>query len=140
MTSARVLYALEPALDAVEFARVLVESGLGAIRPVHDLERLRAMLAAAQLVVTARLDEPSHPLIGVARTLTDFTWCAYLSDLAVVRRAQGLGVGKGLLDATRAHCGPRAALILSSVPEAVRFYEHVQMERIADAFWYRRER
>ena len=136
----RVVYALEPALDASEFRRVLVDSGLGAIRPVDDLARLRAMLAAAQLVVTARLDRADHALVGVARTITDFAWCAYLSDLAVVRSTQGLGVGKGLLEATRAHCGPSVALILSSVPEAVRFYERVQMERIADAFWFRRAR
>ena len=83
---------------------------------------------------------PAEPLVGVARTLTDFAWCAYLSDLAVVRAAQGLGIGKGLLDATRAHLGPRVALILSSVPDAVAFYERAQMERIADAFWYRRAR
>jgi hypothetical protein len=31
------------------------------------------------------------------------------------------------------------ALILSSVPEAAAFYERAGMERIADAFWYRRE-
>ena len=133
-------YALEPALAAEEFRRVLIESGLGAIRPVDDLPRLQAMLSAAQVVVTARLDQPGRPLVGVARTITDFAWCAYLSDLAVAKSAQGLGIGKGLLDATRQHCGPSAALILSSVPEAVRFYERAQMERIADAFWYRRAR
>jgi GNAT superfamily N-acetyltransferase len=133
-------YALEPALPAEEFHRVLIDSGLGAIRPVDDLQRLQTMLSNAQLVVTARLDEPGRTLVGVARTITDFAWCAYLSDLAVVKSAQGLGIGRGLLDATRAHCGPSAALILSSVPDAVQFYERAQMERIADAFWYRRAR
>ncbi len=133
-------YALEPALSAQEFRRVLVESRLASIRPVGDLERLQAMLSSAQLVVTARLDQPGRPLVGVARTITDFAWCAYLSDLAVVKSAQGLGIGRGLLDTTRAHCGPSAALILSSVPEAVPFYERAGMERIADAFWYRRAR
>jgi GNAT superfamily N-acetyltransferase len=133
-------YALEPALPAEEFRRVLIDSGLGAIRPVDDLQRLQTMLSNAQLVVTARLDEPGGTLVGVARTITDFAWCAYLSDLAVVKSAQGLGIGRGLLDATRAHCGPSAALILSSVPDAVQFYERAQMERIADAFWYRRAR
>jgi GNAT superfamily N-acetyltransferase len=138
--STPVVYGVEPALGPEEFRRVLVDSGLGAIRPVDDLSRLRAMLSAAQLVVTARRDRPDGPLLGVARTITDFAWCAYLSDLAVARSAQGLGIGKGLLDATRAELGPQVALILSSVPEAVRFYERVQMERIADAFWYRRAR
>jgi GNAT superfamily N-acetyltransferase len=134
----QVHHALEPSLDAEEFRRVLVDSGLGAIRPVDDVARLRAMLSAAQLIVTARLDQPGRPLVGVARTVTDFAWCAYLSDLAVVKSAQGLGIGRGLLDATRQHCGPMVALVLSSVPEAVPFYERAQMERITDAFWYRR--
>lgn len=138
--SAPIVYALEPALPAMEFRHVLVDSGLGTIRPVDDLERLQAMLSAAQLVVTARRDRADGPLLGVARTITDFAWCAYLSDLAVAKSAQGLGIGKGLLDATRAHLGPQVALILSSVPEAVRFYERAQMERVADAFWYRRAR
>jgi GNAT superfamily N-acetyltransferase len=133
-------YALEPSLDAAQFRRVLIDSGLGAIRPVDDLARLQAMLSAAQLVVTARLDEPQRPLVGVARTITDFAWCAYLSDLAVAKSVQGLGIGKGLLEATRAHCGPMVALVLSSVPDAVPFYERAGMERIADAFWYRRAR
>jgi GNAT superfamily N-acetyltransferase len=140
MTAPAVAYAVEPALAATEFRRVLVESGLGAIRPVDDLPRLQAMLSAAQLVVTVRLEQPDRPLVGVARTITDFAWCAYLSDLAVVQSAQGLGIGRGLLDATRAQLGPQAALILSSVPDAAAFYERAQMERIADAFWYRRVR
>jgi hypothetical protein len=72
MTAPAVVYAVEPTLDAIAFRSVLVDSGLGSIRPVDDLPRLHAMLSAAQLVVTARLDEPSQPLVGVARTITDF--------------------------------------------------------------------
>ena len=52
----RVIYAAEPNLDAEEFRRVLVESGLGATRPVDDAPRLKKMLASADLIVTARLD------------------------------------------------------------------------------------
>jgi GNAT superfamily N-acetyltransferase len=135
-----IVYAHEPKLDVHAFRDVLVDSGLGKIRPVDSLARLQAMLSSAQIVVTARRGGPDGAVVGVARTLTDFAWCAYLSDLAVAKSAQGLGIGKGLLDATRALCGPQVALILSSVPEAVPFYERVQMERIADAFWYRRAR
>jgi hypothetical protein len=70
---ARILYRVEPHLDVDEFRRVLVESGLGAIRPVDDRPRLKAMLSAADLVVTARLDEPERGLVGVARCITDFS-------------------------------------------------------------------
>lgn len=130
-----VLYAAEPALDVAEFRRVLVESGLGAIRPVADEARLRAMLAGADLIVTARR---GGELLGFARCVTDFSWCCYLSDLAVSPAAQGLGIGRGLLEETRRRLGPNVSLILSSVPEAIGFYERAGMARVPDVFWYRR--
>jgi hypothetical protein len=67
-----VFYGVEPTLDAESFRRVLDESGLGSIRPTGDLVRLQAMLSAADLVVTARLDAADGPLVGVARCLTDY--------------------------------------------------------------------
>jgi len=138
MTGPRVIYAREQDLDVEEFRRVLAESGLGALRPVGDLERLKTMLTEAGLVVTARLDQPGRPLVGVARGITDSSWCCYLSELAVSSSAQGLGIGKGLLDEARRQIGPKVALFLVSVPDAVGFYERIGMERITDAFWYRR--
>jgi ribosomal protein S18 acetylase RimI-like enzyme len=137
-STSNVVYSVEPTLGAQAFQRVLDESGLGAIRPTGDLVRLQAMLSGADLVVTARLGTADGALLGVARCLTDHAWCCYLSDLAVVKEAQGLHIGQGLLHEVRAHLGPQVALILSSVPEAVGFYERAGMERIADAFWYRR--
>src|SRR5262245_49757096 len=119
----RVIYAEEPALSVAEFRRVLMESGLGAIRPVEDEGRLKSMLEGANLIVTARLEQPGAPLVGVARCMTDFAWAAYLSELAVSASAQGLGIGRGLLDEARRRLGPRVGLILASVPEAVGFYQ-----------------
>ena len=133
-----ILYAHESNLDVAEFRRVLVESGLGATRPVDDERRLRAMLANANLVVTAR--EPDGPLVGVARCITDFSWCCYLTELAVSASAQGMGVGKGLLDEARRQLGPEVSLSLASVPESVGFYERIGMPRMPNAYWYKRER
>lgn len=135
-----VVHGVEPTLDVESFRQVLDASGLGSIRPTGDPVRLQAMLSAADLVVTARLDAADGPLVGVARCLTDHAWCCYLSELAVVRAAQGQHIGRGLLDAVRRQLGPRVALILSSVPDAAAFYERAGMERIDHAFWYRRER
>jgi len=131
-----VVYGVEPSLDAAAFRRVLVESGLAPRRPADDLPRLARMLAAADLVVTARRD---GALLGVARTLTDFAFCAYLSDLAVCRSAQGLGIGRGLIAATRTAVGPQASLLLTAAPDAVGFYERIAMPRVPDAFRYDRE-
>ena len=138
--SPRLLYAREPSLDVAEFRRVLVESGLGAIRPIDDEPRLKKMLSQADLIVTARWDRAGHPLVGVARCITDFSWCCYLSDLAVCASAHGLGAGRGLLDETRRQLGPQVTLVLTSVPEAVGFYERAEMARVPDTFWYKRER
>ncbi|ESY90145.1 GNAT family N-acetyltransferase [Mesorhizobium sp. LNHC229A00] len=148
--NSHVLYTREPALGISEFRRVLVESGLGEVRPVDDEARLKAMLEGANLIVTARLDmarlDMAHldmeatPLIGVARCLTDFSWVCYISDLAVSAKAQGLGIGKGLMDEVARQLGPSVAISLVSMPDAVGFYERIGMKRIPDAFWISRKR
>ena len=137
-TPSKVLYASEPKLDVAEFRRVLVDSTLGETRPVDDEARLQAMLSGANLVLTARLDIEGRPLIGVARAITDFSWVCYISELAVAQSAQGLGIGKGLMDAARRELGPFVAISLISMPDAVGFYERIGMKRMADAFWFSR--
>jgi len=136
---AKVVYASEPALDVAEFRRVLVESGLGKVRPVDDEARLQTMLDNANLVLTARLDQPDRQLVGVARGMTDFSWVCYMSDLAVSKAAQGLGVGKGLMDEAQRQLGPSVAISLISMPDAVGFYERIGMTRMTDAFWFSRK-
>lgn len=137
--SSRILYASEPALDSAEFRQVLMESGLGGIRPVEDDARLKAMLSGANLVLTARRDEEGKPLVGIARAMTDFCWVCYISELAVSRSAQGLGVGKGLMEEARRQLGPSVAISLLSVPDAAAFYERIGMKRMPDAFWFSRQ-
>lgn len=138
MTKPSILYACKADLDADDFCRVLLESGLGATRPTGDKARMQQMLTEAGLVVTARLDDPDRTLVGVARSITDFAWCCYLSELAVSASAQGLGIGKGLIDETRRLLGPRVSLILASMPESVGFYERIGMPRQPDGFWFKR--
>ncbi|MER8431792.1 GNAT family N-acetyltransferase [Mesorhizobium caraganae] len=139
-TQSKIIYASEPELDVAEFRRVLVESTLGETRPVDDEARLQAMLSGANLVLTARLDIEGRPLIGVIRAITDFSWVCYISELAVSQSAQGLGIGKGLMDAARRELGPSVAISLISMPDAVGFYERIGMKRMADAFWFSRKR
>lgn len=133
-----IAYACEPGLDVEEFRHILIDSGLGAIRPVNDLPRLAAALSGAGLIVTARLDAPGRPLVGVARSITDGAWCCYLADLAVSAAVQRRGVGQKLLDETRRQVGPRATIVLVSVDDAVGFYERAGMARLKNGFWYRR--
>ena len=65
---------------------------------------------------------------------------AYLSDLAVSSSVQGLGVGKGLVEAVRRETGPEVALALISVPDATGFYERIGMTPIDACYWFGRER
>jgi GNAT superfamily N-acetyltransferase len=121
-----------------EFQRVLVSSGLGTIHPVDNLERLERMLEGANLIVTARDRTRDNALIGIARAVTDFSWCCYLSDIAVVREAQASGVGRRLIERMRDLLGPEVALVLAAVPEAAAFYERIGMEPMPDCFRFRR--
>ncbi|MEH3118334.1 MAG: GNAT family N-acetyltransferase [Methylorubrum populi] len=135
--SGTIVYALEPDLDAESFRDVLVASGLALRRPAERLERLGRMLAASDLIVTARLE---GRLVGVARTLTDFAFCAYLSDLAVARDCQGLGIGRRLIAETRAAAGPETSLLLTAAPGVEGYYEAIGMPRVPHAFRYDKAR
>lgn len=133
-----VTYAEEPALPLAEYRCVLLESGLGRLRPLDDEARLAAMLAGANFILTARLAGTESALIGMARCITDGAWCCYVAELAVSPQAQGLGVGRGLLAEARRRLGPQVSIVLVSVPEAVGFYEHVGMTQMGGAFQFRR--
>jgi GNAT superfamily N-acetyltransferase len=132
------IYGLEPNLTAAEFRQVLVDSTLGERRPIDEPARLETMLRNASLVVTARID---GALVGIARSVTDFAFCCYLSDLAVSKSAQGRGIGRELIAQTRRHCGGKGVSVhLHAAPGAVSFYEAIGMPRNPDAFSYKRTR
>jgi predicted N-acetyltransferase YhbS len=120
-----VKYTIEENLKTEEFIIVLKESGLAERRPVHDLVRIEKMLRYANLIATARLN---GKLIGVARSLSDFAYCTYLSDLAVSVEYQKKGIGKELIRITKASTG-KAKLILLSAPSAVDYYPRIGMKK-----------
>jgi GNAT superfamily N-acetyltransferase len=130
-----VVYAVEQELTAEEFRQVLLDSGLAPRRPADDLARLERMLRNANLTITARID---GALVGIARSVTDWSFCCYLSDLAVSKHAQGKGIGRTLIERTRQKCGPEVSVILAAAPDAITFYESIGMPRHPDCFWYRR--
>ena len=117
-------------LDAViELYRA---STLGERRPIDDRECMRRMLANANLVVTAW---ESEVMVGIARSLTDFTYATYLSDLAVRESHQRRGIGTELIRRTQRECGPECSLILLSAPKAVEYYPRIGMEQHPHAYW-----
>ncbi|GAB3783616.1 GNAT family N-acetyltransferase [Spirosoma horti] len=100
-----------------------------------DTDRLKLMHERANLLVTAWDDTK---LVGIARSLTDFCYCCYLSDLAVRDDYKGKGIGETLVNLTKEHAGERCKLILHSSPEAAGFYAKIGMEPITTAFIIRR--
>jgi hypothetical protein len=119
------------ALDAViELYRA---STLGERRPVDDRARMAAMMEHANLVVTAS-DGPT--MVGISRSLTDFAFCTYLSDLAVRLSHQRKGIGRELVRLTQL-AGGRATVFLFSAPAAVDYYPRIGMK--AGSGWMLKE-
>jgi GNAT superfamily N-acetyltransferase len=137
MPSGTIAYAVEERLTADEFVDVLRRSGLAERRPVDQPDRIAKMLAHANLFVTAR---DGAILIGVARSLTDFGYCCYLSDLAVDRAYQRRGIGRTLIDRTRDAVGPDSMVLLLSAPAAMEYYPHIGMPKAENAFMFPRRR
>jgi predicted N-acetyltransferase YhbS len=133
-----VVYAIATDLDPAEFTDVLRRSGLAARRPVDEPDRIRAMVRNANLTVTAR--DSGGRLIGVARSLTDFAYCCYLSDLAVDAAWQRRGIGRELIRRTRGAAGPGATVLLLSAPDAMDYYPRIGMTKIENGFAFARER
>ena len=122
-----ITYALEPDLPAEEFRTVLIASTLGERRPVDDLDRLDRMLRQADVIATAR---DGGRLAGVSRAITDFSYCCYLSDLAVDAAYQRQGIGKRLIAETRQGAGgDRVTLILVAAPGAEQYYPRIGMQQ-----------
>ena len=124
-------YAIEREISVDQFRDLLVRSTLGERRPIDAESTLAGMLAHADLLVTAWEGEL---LVGVARSVTDFHYCCYLSDLAVDREFQRRGIGKRLIEKTRERLGDHCHLVLLSAPAAVSYYPAVGFTRHEQAW------
>jgi len=100
---------------------ISVYSNAGLSRP-KDPGRIRKMYENSNLVVTAWHDET---LVGVARALTDFSWCCYLPDLAIDNNYQKRGIGARLIDLVKEQIGKECMLVLLSVPGAMDYYPRI---------------
>ncbi len=130
MEKISIKYEREATLDWQAFQTLLVNSTLGERRPINDPIRLKEMCENASLMVTARHE---GRLVGVARSITDWVYCIYLSDLAVDAAYQKQGIGKNLIKRTK-EFAPHATLILLAAPQAVHYYPKIGMKRHPDCF------
>ena len=127
-----VVYQLEPELTAAEFIGLLRKTSLGERRPLDDAPRVSRMLQDADLILTARLD---GALVGLSRAITDYSYCTYLSDLAVDEAFQGQGIGRELIRLTHEAAGMQTMLVLLAAPAARTYYPHIGMTQ-HDSCWY----
>ena len=129
------VYAYEPELGVEEFVDILVRSTLAERRPLHESHTLQGMLRNAHVIVTARR---AGRLVGVARAITDFHYCTYLSDLAVDADFQRRGIGRELIRLTHDQAGRETTLILLAAPQAETYYPHLGMEQHPSCWYVRR--
>ena len=109
-------------VSRAQFIALLQKTSLGARRPLAEAERIDAMLQNADLLISAWDDE--H-LVGIARAVTDYAYCCYLSDLAVDEAWQRRGIGQELLATLKQALHPQCKIILLAAPQAVDYYPHI---------------
>ena len=107
-------------LDAV--IALYADSTLGKRRPIDERPRMAAMIANANLVITAW---DGDLLVGIARSLSDFSCVTYLLDLTVRLAYQRTGIGKELIRRTQAAGGAGTKMLLIAAPAAERYYPHI---------------
>lgn len=123
-------YKLTPDLDVDLAHELYVASTLGERRPVDDRARFEAMLRSANLTITAWDGEL---LVGISRSVTDWVWFTYLSDLAVRVSYQKQGIGKELMRRTQ-EAAPLANVLLLAAPKARQYYGHVGFTQLDNAW------
>lgn len=94
-------------------------STLGERRPVDRPDIFEGMLKNADLTITAWHKDR---LVGISRSLTDFTYVAYLADLAVDAEYQRQGIGKRLIQETQRRLGKECMIVLLAAPKANDYY------------------
>jgi GNAT superfamily N-acetyltransferase len=128
-----IIYRTDAPVTTAQVIDVFRSSGIN--RPVDDPERISQMLRYGNLTITAWQGDQ---LVGIARSLTDFCFCCYLSDLAVRREFQRQGVGKKLIDLTKERVGEKTTLLLLAAPAAKDYYPKIGLEQHHDCFVIRR--
>ena len=130
-------YKLNAPITPEQFVDVLERSTLGQRRPVDDRQCIEGMVKNSNLCVTAWDGEK---LIGIARSVTDFHYACYLSDLAVDTGYQRSGIGKALVAHTQRQLGPRCKIRLIAAPDAAEYYPRIGFTRNSQCWELARDR
>lgn len=114
-----IIYRADAPLDVNQVIALYKKTSLGVRRPVDQPDVFQGMIDNASIVITAWDGEQ---LVGIARSLSDFTYVTYLADLAVDEAYQQQGIGKQLIDETRKCAEPNCMMVLLAAPAANDYY------------------
>ncbi|MDC8104097.1 GNAT family N-acetyltransferase [Chryseobacterium sp. PTM-20240506] len=126
-----IIYKLNKEIEIEKIIALLFDSDYLPIEDMNDKIRLQKMFTNANLIVSAW---DNTKLVGIARSLCDFSYCCYLSDLCVDLQYRNLNIGKKLIELTKESAGNECKLILHSNANAFKFYEKIGMKNISEAF------
>ena len=130
----KIQFKINSKVTAESVIEVYKSSGIN--RPVDDVKRIGAMLDNSNLIISAW---DGIELIGIARSVTDFNYCCYLSDLAVKKEYQKSGIGKSLIEITQDTIGEQTMLLLISADSALDYYPKVGFEKVENGFIIKRK-
>jgi GNAT superfamily N-acetyltransferase len=128
-----IAYVEPAAVSPAQLAELFRSSGIR--RPADDLPRLQKMIEHANLIIGAYAGKR---LVGIARALTDFSYCCYLSDLAVAKDYQRHGIGRELIARIKQRVGDQSMLLLLSSPDAMTYYPGIGLEAVANGWIIKR--
>jgi len=128
----------EERITAKEYIEFLKQTDLGSQYPKERFyERISKLVKNATISLVARDDETGE-LIGVCFGITDYAYWLFMTDLGVVRKYQGKGIGTALVKKLHQLAGGKRDIIMySCINEgAMGFYEKMGMSRTNDVMCY----
>lgn len=129
----KIQFKINTPLETLAVIDVFKDSGI--VRPIDDAKRIEGMLKNSNLIISAW---NGVELIGIARSVTDYNYCCYLSDLAVKKEYQKSGIGKTLIELTQQTIGDQTMLLLLSAAPAMEYYPKIGFEKVENGFIIKR--
>lgn len=133
MSKNQIVYKINAPVGIDEILEVMQLSGIN--RPINDKHRMQRMFDNSNVIVSAWHE---FKLVGISRALSDFSYCCYLSDLAVRNDYQKQGIGKQMIAVTKDHVGEQCMLLLLAAPAAMDYYPKTGMDKTDNAFLIKR--
>jgi len=126
-----ITYSSTAKISADQAIDLYIRSTLGERRPIHNRQAFENMYQHANLIISAW---DGDKLVGISRSLTDFSYVAYLSDLAVDIQYQKQGIGKQLIEKTKSDLEPECMLVLLAAPKAREYYGPLSFDQHPSAW------